>query len=737
MPTVRVFTRAFSGGEVTPEVYAREADNQHVSQSLAACRNFIVLPHGPARNRTGTEFVKEVKDSTLKTRLIPFSFNAVQTFAIELGAGFFRFHTLGETLLVSGAAAFNGATTYQPGALVTYLGITYYAILVTAGGTPPINPASWYPLPADGTYELPNPYAAADLFDIHYTQSADVLTLVHPSYPPMELRRIGAANWILVQITFASTAVVPTAPTVSNVGTGSVTYTYVTTNIANLNNLEESQPSPAGSTTNDLTVTAQENHIVGNLPLGTNSVRINVYKLAGGLYGYIGQAAPGAAFVDNNITPDVSQTPPIEDGTFNGATGNFPAAVGYDEQRRFFAGWGNGPQNVLATRSGTEANVDYHIPTVADDRIAFRVAAREGSAIGHIVPVQFLMLLTPTNVFRVTSTDGGALTGSNIDVRPQAYLGANNVQPAIVDSTVLYAQAFGGRMTELSYNLTAQGSYYDTNDLTLLAPHLFDYFDVVDMAFARAPYPILWVVNDQGALLGLTYVPKQAVSAWHRHDTDGLFESCCVIAEQGEDYLYVVVNRTVNGATRRYVERLHTRQMPTNADAFFVDCGLTYAGAPVTTVSGLTHLAGKTVSILGDGAVMPQQVVNVDGTLPKPLDGPCSTVHVGLQITADMETLPLFTSMPDLGQGRPKNVNKVYLRVVSSSGVFAGPTVNKLRAFKQRTTEPMGSPPNWVSDEIEISLDNYWGRSGQVCIRQTDPLPLTVVALTSEVSIGG
>jgi hypothetical protein len=281
-----------------------------------------------------------------------------------------------------------------------------------------------------------------------------------------------------------------------------------------------------------------------------------------------------------------------------------------------------------------------------------------------------------------------------------------------------------------------QGQSYQTNDISIMAPHLFDYFSVVDMAFTRAPYPILWCVNDQGALLGMTYVPEQQISAWHRHDTDGLFESCCAISEEGEDKLYVVVKRTIGGATKRYVERVHTRKMATQADAFFVDCGATYVGAtPTSTVSGLTWLEGKTVSLLGDGAVMPQKVVTGGAVA---LDAACTTVQVGLPITADLQTLPLAVDgTSDFAQGRQKNVNKVYLRVYHSSGIFAGPNASALRAYKQRTTEPYGSPPNWVSDEVEIVLDNQWASSGQVFIRQSDPLPLTVVSATLEVSVGG
>lgn len=729
----KVFTHAFSGGEVTPELFSR-FDLQHVSQSLALCRNFEVLPHGPVRNRTGTEFVGEVKDSTQFTRLIPFSFNAVQTFAIQLGAGWIRFHTLGQTLL-TGAATPWAPGSYTTGAVVTYAGLAYQCTgpIITGKQSfpPPANPGNWALISL--TYEISNPYAAADLANIHYTQSADVLTLVHPNYPPMELRRLGPVNWTLTAITFAPTAVAPTAVVATATGTGTISYVYTATAVTSVNNLEESLAATAAAAiTNDLSVTGQVNSITCTAP--ANAVRVNYYRLAQGLFGYIGQGAPGATFVDNNITPDISKTPPLVDATLEGGVGFYPAAVGYAEQRRFFGGWNQGPQNVIGTRSGTESNVNYHIPTVADDRISFRVAAREGSPIEHIVPVQYLMLLTPTNVFRVSSTDGGALTGATLDIKPQAYLGANNVQPAAVGTTVLYARAFGGHMTELAYNVTAQGAFYNVNDITLLAPHLFDTFNVVDMAFERAPYPILWCINDQGTLLSMTYVPEQSISAWAHHDTDGAFESCCAISEQGEDMLYLIVRRTIGGVTKRYVERKRSRTMPTQADAFFVDCGVTYSGPAVTQLTGLTWLIGKTVSILADGAVMPPQVVDSTGTIP--LQAPAVKVQVGLPITADFQTLPLVVALPDSGQGHKKNLNSAYIRVKDTSGLFVGATFDDLVPIAQRTNEPYGSPPTWMQGLQQIVPNNAWTDDGQVCIRQTDPLPATLISLTLEVSIG-
>jgi hypothetical protein len=142
------------------------------------------------------------------------------------------------------------------------------------------------------------------------------------------------------------------------------------------------------------------------------------------------------------------------------------------------------------------------------------------------------------------------------------------------------------------------------------------------------------------------------------------------------------------------------------------------------------------VSILADGAVLPQQVVT-GGALPDALPAPASKVQVGLPITADFQTLPLAVAVPDGGQGTNKNLSHAWLRVKDSSGILVGPDFDHLVPFKQRTDEPYGTPPRWVQGWVDVVPLNSWGADGQVCVRQADPLPLTIVAAKLEVSIGG
>lgn len=825
MPNVRTLARSFNGGEVTPEFFGQLQDAKFQT-GLALARNFEILAHGPAQNRAGWAFVRTTKDSgSKKSRMISYSYSTTQTFAIEMGTGYFRFHTNGATLLVSGAPAYDGATAYTPGNIVVDGGVNYYCILNTTGNAPP-NATYWYAMPSGNIFEVPNSFAEADLFDIHYVQAQDILTFVHPNYSPQELQRRGANYWTFITESFTSDLAAPTgvsATATVATGSGLIAMFYKVTAIGSTG-VQESLASVSATCNNNLLTTGNYNTIAYSAVTG--ALRYNVYSQSNGLYGYIGQTDQ-LSFIDDNITPDISKTPPIANNPFVG-TGNYPGAVSYFEQRKTYAGTLNLPQNLWLTQSGTELNLSYSIPTRDTDGIAFRIAAREANTIRHIVPLNQLILLTSSAEYGVTSVNSDALTPTSIAVRPQSYVGASNIQPTIVNSNLIYAAARGGHIRELGYSWQQQS--YISGDLSLRAPHLFDGLSVMDMAFAKSPQTIAWMPSSNGHLLGITYVPEQSIGAWHHHDSftkaaQSTIESVCVVAEGNEDVLYCIIQRVINNTIVRYVERKRSRLFTEKEDQFFVDGGASYDnpvtmtgvtsanpavvtapahgfsnGDPVditkvvgmatianggtvtslinnnryyaaavatntlalqdengnninsstwpiylsggiirkaisTITSGLSHLEGEVVSILADGAVSPPQIVT-SGGLPAPLEAPASRIHIGLPITADIQLLPMAFETAGYGQGRQKNINKAWIRVSNSSGIFAGPSFDKLKEAKQRTIEPYGSPPMLRSGEIPITLTPTWQDNGQVCIRQADPLALTIVAVEYEVAIG-
>ena len=415
------------------------------------------------------------------------------------------------------------------------------------------------------------------------------------------------------------------------------------------------------------------------------------------------------------------------------SSGDYPGAVTYFEQRRWFGGTFTRPNNLWATKSGTESDMSYSLPTQDDDRIAVRVAAREANRIQHMVPLAQLMLLTASAEWRVSPLNSDAITPSSMSVRPQSYVGANNVQPLVVSSTMIYAAARGGHLRECGYSYEAGG--YISADVCLRAPHLFDNYNVVDMAYSKAPWPIVWCVNDKGMLIAMTYVPEQQVGAFSTIETNnGKFRSCCVVAEGDEDILYCVVERIIAGVPKIYIERMSERQYVTLNECDYLDSSGTYEGAPKSEITGLTWLEGMEVSIVADGSVEPRQVVQ-NGKIT--LSMPASVVHVGIPYTADAQTLPVALALQDgsYGSGHQKNVRSMSLRVVNSSGIQAGPSFDQLTEYPARFTESAGLPPDPITDEISLEVIANWSTSGQICIRQSYPLPLKIISVTTTVEM--
>lgn len=721
----RTLQRSFSGGEITPELYGR-LDLDKFQTGLATCKNGVVLPHGPVQNRPGTVFIRQVKDSADATVVLPFYYSAEQSYALELGDGYLRVHTEGATLLVA-PAAYSGVTAYVVGNLVVSGGVNYYCIAPTTGNAPP-NATYWYPMPAGNLFEMPTPYASADLFDLQIAQSADVFTIVHPSYAPRELRRLGATYWTLTAISFVPIQAAPTGVSATPTGTGSVSYQYVVTALAD-SDLEESFGSTASAAvTNNLATAGNYNTI--NWTGASGAVRYNVYKLSNGLYGYIGQAS-GTSFKDDNITADVTRTPPEDNNPFTGV-GEYPAAVGYFEGRRWFGGSNNKPQNLWGTRSGTESNMSRSIPLRDDDAITVRLLSRAASRVRHILPITELLLLTSESEWRVSGANSDVLTPTSIGYRAVGYTGAAVPQPVITQDAVIYSQDRGGRLREMAYVWEKQS--YSSVDLSILAPHLFDAYTVRQLAFTRAPHTTVWAVRSDGVLLGVTYAPEHKVRAIHWHQTLGEIESVASVVNGTEETLYLVVKRAIDGADVRYIEYLHSRRFTAVEDAFFVDCGLTYDGTPTTTLTGLDHLEGEEVSVLADGFWVQGLVVTSGAIL---LPEAASVIHVGLPYTMDLKTLPLSLEMEAGAQGIEKNINQVAFRVNESSHIQAGPDYDRLRTYAQRTTEPYGSPPALLSQAIDLVIDPDWNTDGQVVIRQSAPLPITVLGLVLDAALGG
>ena len=318
-----------------------------------------------------------------------------------------------------------------------------------------------------------------------------------------------------------------------------------------------------------------------------------------------------------------------------------------------------------------------------------------------------------------------------MSVRPQSYVGASNVQPLVIGSSVVYGAARGGHLRELGYSYESGG--YITGDICLRAPHLFDNRDIVDLVYSKAPIPIVWAVSSDGSLIAMTYVPEQQVGAFSRIKTEGSIESICVVAEGAEDVLYAVVRRVLNGRQHCTIERLC--EMGKNGAAY-LDCYGEYNGEPKTEIGGLHWLEGERVSIVADGSVEPEQVVT-GGKIA--LAVPAKHIIVGLPYVSDLKTLPVALALQDgsYGSGHRKNVIGVTFRLVDSTGLSAGPSFDEedLTEYPARGIELAGSVPDPITGEICMAIAPSWDDSGSVCVRQVQPLPVRIVSMTVDVEM--
>lgn len=676
---MRVTQKSFTGGELTPALYARN-DLQKYAVGAKLIRNGIIHQEGAVSNRAGLEFIGEVKDSSKKTRLIPFAFNTEQTYIIEAGDKYFRF-------------IMNGGYIVNPD--------------------------------TDEIVEIETPYTTEELSMLKFAQSADVLTICHVNHPQAELSRTSHYDWSLKNINFKPNVSAPTNVTAKWTGSTSNPreYKYLVTAVDE--NAEESVRSEV------VTVTGryESNWAVGEYmtitwDAVTGAEEYNVYRAVNGIYGYVGTSQT-TSFTDDKIEPDLSSTAPIEKNPFENE--NYPSCVNYYQQRKIYANIKNNPQTLYASQIGTSENFNVSRPLVASDAITLTIAEKEVNEIRHIVALNDLILLTSGAEWKISGSDGTFSASPAPSASPQSFYGSSNVPPVISGNMVLYVQAGGSILRDLGYTYVSDS--YDGSELTIFANHLFEGKQILEMAYAKEPFRILWCVMSDGSVNALTYNPKQEIAGWHRHDTDGMFESVAVIREGFEDIAYFIVNRKINGSNKRYVERMSTRIIDKVTDSIFLDSALKYEGEPVDELSGLEHLEGKTVYVNADGGVESHVVENGKITLYNN----ASIITVGLPYVFELETLNIEGDNTD---GLLKLINRLAVKINKSREDFIVVGDDNTEIISPRSIESINDSTKLITTIVDCSNFSVASSEANIHIKQDKPLPLQILSVTAEVAMG-
>lgn len=578
---------SFAGGEIGPSLYGR-IDMSKYQVALRKCDNFIVRQYGGVENRPGTKFVAAAKYPNRKCRLIPFQFSTVQTYALEFGHNYMRVIKDGAVVLTTGNAI----------------------------------------------YELAMPYTEGDLSKLKFTQSADVMTICHPKYPPKELRRYAHDNWQIVDVVtkngpFEDINVDESVTVYASAETGTITLTassaiFGTEQVGKLFYLE--QPAVDGVPvweTNKTTAIndirrADSNYYRANTAGKTGTLRPShtegmSWDGWGGtgdgdtgiqweyLHSGFGIARITAASGTTATATVISRIPSNVVGSTKGSykwaryawnsVNGYPSTVVYYAQRLFFAASTAYPQTIWASRTGDYKDFGKNNPTQDDDRIIYTYAGRQVNEIRHLIDVGSLVALTSGGEYVINGDQNKVLTPSAFSFSSQGSNGSSDVPPIAVANIALFVQDKGSVIRDLAYSFDVDG--YQGNDLTILANHLFQRNRIIDWSFSTVPYSAAFCVRDDGLLLVMTYLREQQVFAWAPQSSAGKYESTCSISEGNEDAVYFVVNRTINGQPARYIERLSSRLYTTDEDAFFVDSGLSYDGRNASGARAVTITGGS------------------------------------------------------------------------------------------------------------------------------------------------
>ena len=683
---MRVAFKNFTGGEVSPSLCARY-DLQKFASSTKQMENFYPCLHGDVMRRPGTSFVA---DLGAKSVLIPFSFNveASQNFVIVLQNQVAKIAT--KDALLSGS--------------------------------------------------LTSPYTASELYDVSYCQTGDIVWLAHPNHSLRKLYRTGSLGnyeWHLEAVSLNSSISAPSTPTVEFQRNNSdddapLSYTlrYKVSAVDSDGNL--SLPSSAGSVSGK----HPSDWVVGNRAViswtaVTGATEYNVYREESGYYGFIG-VSRGTSFIDTNYQADTSDTPPENWNPFS--NNNHPSTVCVHQQRLVLAGTKKEPQVFYMSRAGDFTNFRKCRPQQDDDPVEYGVASGSIDAITWVASFGDLLLGTAGAEYKATGPDG-IITAKKIQISTQSFWGSSRLAPLIIGNSILHVQRHGGRVRDMYYSLEKDG--YAGNDLSILAPHLFDSHKILQWTYQQTPNSNVWCVREDGVLLCLTYLKEHEIYGWSRHTTRGKFLSACSISGDDSDVLMLVVQRTINGQTKYFLERLEEPFDETTdiKDAFFVDCGKTQRSSTATdTITGLSHLEGCEVAVLADGSPVEGCTVTNGGITISYL---ANVIHVGLPYTSTIETMPVETDVQ--GRGSTLGKNRAYGRSVVRVAHTVG---GKFGAFGDEMYEFPYLPEYWgqacvpYTGDLEVVVPSAQRADTTFLLTQEMPLPFHIVAVSLDVVFG-
>ncbi|CAB4126150.1 hypothetical protein UFOVP68_12 [uncultured Caudovirales phage] len=738
--------QSFNAGELSPLLDGR-TDQEKYFSGAKTMQNFLPTVAGPAVRRAGTRYINPTKNNGF-VQLVPFTFSAAQSYVLEFGDSYLRFWVNRGLLQSSGSA-----------------------------------------------YEIATPFAAANLVNsfgvsnLRTTQSADTMWIAacDGSVQPQTLRRAGATSWSIAANTFPNGPFKDVDPTQTitvsaSAATGAGVTITASTSIFTADDVGTAFYMETGDPTGDTmwesaksytvgarirysgnvyqctattgtgggsSVSSQKNAYPPVHLIGLASDGINKWLYLHSSYGWgtiTAQTGTTATMTVTSRIPDdivsAGSTTRWAKAAFS-TTEGWPTDVTFFKQRLVFS---RGRQLFMSQVGSYDNFTERDGPDITS-ATAINLTLTEDRLDNVRWMIQSRALLCGTSVSELSiqeQTQQKVFAADNLQNVPQTQYGSGGPHPIRVGEAVLFVQRSGKRLREMKYDFSIDR--YKAEDLNVLAPHVAD-AGIIGMDFALEPDNQLWTVLSDGKVAVLTYNRDRGVVGWTpviiggTSDAGawGAVEAVAVIPKPDatRDDVWLVVRRTVNGNTVRYVEIVEDYRLCEAGveNSFFVDCGLTYSGTPATIISGLGHLEGETVQILVDGSTHADRVVS-SGSVT--LDRPGSVVNVGLKFTSILQTMrPDMGAQNGSGQTRRRSVSQAVFRFVNSVGGKFGPSLTSLNPVP--TLNPraaIGAPAKLFNgDTDQLVFPANMDTDGFIFFVQDQPLPTTLVAIISRMQV--
>jgi hypothetical protein len=603
---------------------------------------------------------------------------------------------------------------------------------------------------------IDTPYVAADLYSIVGVQSNDKLYLIHKSYPTYRLERYGHTTWSLVEVAWQDGPYLDENTTATTLTFSAATGLGVTVTASSIEGINNGE----GFKTTD----------IGRL------IRLTDGTVNWGWAVIVGRTSSTV------VTADVRRTVVVTTaetkwrlGAWSGTTG-YASCGAFYEQRLIAAGSTDRPQTFWGSQTADFENMAPDSPNTDgvtwagtvqdDDALDYTLSADDVHSILWLSAGEDTLAIGTASGEWVPESEGAVLTPTDITVRQQTSHGSAEVQPVRIDHVVLFVQRAKRKIREFGFGFEIDG--YQALDMTRLAQHITR-GGIVEMDYAEEPNSLVWAVRDDGRLLSMTFRREEDVVGWARHVIGGSFGSGIAVVEsvavipgnngagqvqnsENRDEVWVIVKRTINGNTRRYIEVMEgefespdrndydsdddwlTAVRTAQKDAYYADSLITYDGAATASISSLSHLEGETVKVLADGAIHPVADVS-SGAIT--LEDEASVVQIGLGYAHSLKNLKHEGgSQSGTAVGQEKRIVGVTFVVQDAVTLRFGPNVDELDSFDFReVSDAMDGATPLFTGEFYETFSGDWESDPRIVVRADDPVPFTLLAMVPRVDV--